>query len=196
MFLDQQSFLSSNYYCSVSLRAMFEASPTFMSTCHFYTEHKCCCRTNKRWSRNTSYLAKRRSPTSKHSLPKSLQRKSDSGLDGYVLYLIVYRMVPFFMIRKSLFGAVMLWATDLLPFLKNVSGVQTLVTIRLFSRRISTGPSYFNRLSTHVWRKNTSMVYSWKKAQIQSSQNCTQINQTFFRQCASLEWFCRKHLLN
>ncbi len=82
---------------------------------------------------------------------------------GCMLYLIVYRMVPFFMIRKSLLGAVMLCATDLLPFLKNVSGVQTLVTIRLFSRRISTGPSYLNRLSTHVWRKNTSIVYSWKK---------------------------------
>ncbi|TNN65519.1 hypothetical protein EYF80_024197 [Liparis tanakae] len=51
---------------------------------------------------------------------------------------MVYRMVPFFMMRKSLLGAVML----------------------LFSRRISMGPSYISLRSTHVCRKNTSIVYS------------------------------------
>lgn len=35
MFLDQHPFQSTNYYCSVSLRAAFEASTTFISTCHF-----------------------------------------------------------------------------------------------------------------------------------------------------------------
>lgn len=80
-----------------------------------------------------------------------------------LLYLMVYRMVPFFIMRKSLFGAVMLWATDFLPFLKKVSGVQTLVTIRLLSRKISIGPSYINLRSTHVCRKNTSIVYSWMR---------------------------------
>lgn len=63
--------------------------------------------------------------------------------------------------RNSLLGVVMLWEIDLLPFRKKVSGVQILLTIRLFSRRISMGPSNFSRSSIHVWRKNTSMVYSW-----------------------------------
>lgn len=63
--------------------------------------------------------------------------------------------------RNSLLGVVMLWEIDLLPFRKKVSGVQILLTIRLFSRRISMGPSNFSRSSIHVCRKNTSMVYSW-----------------------------------
>lgn len=72
--------------------------------------------------------------------------------------------------RKSLFGAVILWATDLFPFLKKVSGVHTLVTIRLFSRKISIGPSYLSLRSSHVCRKNTSIVYSWRKKKNQSNQ--------------------------
>lgn len=75
-------------------------------------------------------------------------------------YLIVYKIVPFLMILKSLFGAVMLCETDFFPFLKKVSGVHTFVTIILFNLRISMGPSYLSLLSIHVCLKNTSIVYS------------------------------------
>lgn len=67
------------------------------------------------------------------------------------------------MMRNSLLGAVMLWATDFFPFLKKVSGVHTLFTIKLFSLSISTGPSYINLRSTQVCLKKTSMVYSYDR---------------------------------
>lgn len=72
--------------------------------------------------------------------------------------------------RNSLLGVVMLWEMDLLPFRKNVSGVQILLTMRLLSRRISMGPSNFNLSSIHVWRKNTSIVYSYNIAVWKSNQ--------------------------
>ena len=75
-------------------------------------------------------------------------------------YLIVYKIVPFLIILKSLFGAVILCETDFFPFLKKVSGVHTFVTIILFNLKISMGPSYFSLLSIHVCLKNTSIVYS------------------------------------
>lgn len=77
-------------------------------------------------------------------------------------YLMVYRIVPFCMMRNSLLGVVMLCEIERLPFRKNVSGVQILLTIRLLRRRISMGPSNFSRSSIHVCRKNTSIVYSWE----------------------------------
>lgn len=54
-------------------------------------------------------------------------------------YLIVYKIVPFLIILKSLFGAVILCETDFFPFLKKVSGVHTFVTIILFNLKISIG---------------------------------------------------------
>jgi hypothetical protein len=75
---------------------------------------------------------------------------------------MVYRIVPFCIILKSLLGVVILWAIDFFPFLKNVSGVQILLTIKLFRLRISVGPTNFNLSSVQVWRKKTSIVYSWK----------------------------------
>lgn len=101
-------------------------------------------------------------------------------IDCILLYLMVYSMVPFFMMRKSLLGAVMLWATDFLPFLKKVSGVHTLVTIRLFSLRISIGPSYINLRSTHVCRKNTSIVYSWDREIDKRKENILGIHMSLF----------------
>lgn len=66
--------------------------------------------------------------------------------------------------RKSLLGVVMLWEMDFLEFLKKVSGVQIFSTILLFKRKISVGPSNLSLSSTHIWRKNMSMVYSWCKS--------------------------------
>lgn len=43
---------------------------------------------------------------------------------------------------------------------KKVSGVQILLTIKLFKLRISAGPPNFNLSSVQVWRKKTSIVYS------------------------------------
>ncbi len=73
-------------------------------------------------------------------------------------YLMVYRIVPFCMMRNSLLGVVMLCEIERLPFRKKVSGVQILLTIRLLRRRISNGPLNFSRSSIHVCRKNTSIV--------------------------------------
>ena len=87
-------------------------------------------------------------------------RKKIKGEEGRNDYLIVYKIVPFLIILKSLFGAVILCETDFFPFLKKVSGVHTFVTIMLFNLKISMGPSYFSLLSIHVCRKNTSIVYS------------------------------------
>lgn len=75
-------------------------------------------------------------------------------------HLMVYKMVPFCIILKSLLGVVILCAIDFLPFLKKVSGVQILLTIKLFKLKISVGPPNFNLSSVQVWRKKTSIVYS------------------------------------
>jgi len=75
-------------------------------------------------------------------------------------YLMVYSSVPSSVIRRSLLGMVMLWATDFFPLWKNVSGVQILLAIRLFSRSTVMGPLNFNLSSFQLWRKNTSIVYS------------------------------------
>lgn len=88
----------------------------------------------------------------KHKKGRRKKKKND--------YLIVYKIVPFLIILKSLFGAVILCETDFFPFLKKVSGVHTFVTIILFNLKISMGPSYFSLLSIHVCLKNTSIVYS------------------------------------
>lgn len=76
-------------------------------------------------------------------------------------YLMVYSRVPSSVIRRSLLGMVMLWATDFFPLWKNVSGVQILLAIRLFSRSTVMGPLNFNLSSFQLWRKNTSIVYSY-----------------------------------
>lgn len=81
-----------------------------------------------------------------------------SNLKGY---LIVYSRVPSSWIRRSLFGIVILWATDFFPLWKKVSGVQILLAIKLLSRRMFIGPLNFNRSSFHFCRKKTSIVYSW-----------------------------------
>lgn len=57
----------------------------------------------------------------------------------------------------------MLWAMDFLPLRKNVSGVQILLASRLFKDNFSIGPLKHRRSSFQVWRKNTSMVYSWEE---------------------------------
>lgn len=64
------------------------------------------------------------------------------------------------MIRNSLLGVVVLCASDFLALRKNVSGVQILSTMRLFKGNISMGPWKANLSSTHIWRKNISIVYS------------------------------------
>lgn len=81
-------------------------------------------------------------------------------------YLMVYSSVPSSVIRSSLFGMVMLWATDFLPLWKKVSGVQILLAIRLFRRSTAMGPLNFNLSSFQLCLKKTSMVYScrWKKS--------------------------------
>ncbi len=76
---------------------------------------------------------------------------------------MVYSRVPSSWIRSSLLGMVMLCATDFFPLWKNVSGVQILLAIRLFKRRIFIGPSNFSRSSFQLCLKKTSMVYSCKK---------------------------------
>lgn len=76
-------------------------------------------------------------------------------------HLIVYSNVPSSVIRNSLFGIVMLWATDFFPLWKKVSGVQILLAIKLFNRRTVIGPLNFNLSSFQLWRKNTSIVYSY-----------------------------------
>lgn len=73
---------------------------------------------------------------------------------------MVYRRVPSSWIRRSLFGIVILWATDFFPLWKNVSGVQILLAIKLFNLRMFIGPLNFNLSSFHLWRKKTSIVYS------------------------------------
>lgn len=93
------------------------------------------------------------------------------------------------MMRNSLFGVVMLWEIDLLPFRKNVSGVQILLTIRLFSRRISIGPSNLSRSSIHVWRKNTSMVYSWKGVKVYIIAGFTDTNTMHIADAASIIYY-------
>lgn len=75
-------------------------------------------------------------------------------------YLMVYSSVPSSLIRSSLFGMVMLWATDFFPLWKKVSGVQILLAIRLLRGRIFIGPWNFNLSSFQLCRKKTSMVYS------------------------------------
>lgn len=55
----------------------------------------------------------------------------------------------------------MLWATDFFPLWKKVSGVQILLAIKLFNRRTVIGPLNFNLSSFQLWRKNTSIVYSY-----------------------------------
>ncbi len=77
-------------------------------------------------------------------------------------YLMVYSRVPFSIIRSSLLGMVMLWATDFFPLWKKVSGVQILLAIRLLRRRMFIGPLNLSRSSVQRWRKNTSTVYSWE----------------------------------
>lgn len=79
---------------------------------------------------------------------------------------MVYKRVPSSWIRRSLLGIVMLWATDFFPLWKNVSGVQILLAIKLFNRRIFIGPLNFNRSSFHLWRKKTSIVYSYNGIKI------------------------------
>lgn len=78
-------------------------------------------------------------------------------------HLIVYRSVPLSTRRSSLFGVVMLWATDFFPLWKKVSGVQILLARRLFRGKTCIGPSNFSLSSLQLWRKKTSMVYSWGK---------------------------------
>lgn len=86
---------------------------------------------------------------------------SKCNLPNLQTYLIVYSSVPSSWIRRSLFGIVMLWATDFFPLWKKVSGVQILLAIKLLSRRIFIGPLNFNLSSFHFCRKKTSIVYSW-----------------------------------
>lgn len=78
-------------------------------------------------------------------------------------HLIVYSRVPLSTSRRSLLGVVMLWATDFFPLWKKVSGVQILLARRLLSGRTCMGPSNFSLSSLQLWRKNTSIVYSWKR---------------------------------
>lgn len=86
-------------------------------------------------------------------------------------YLMVYSSVPSSVIRSSLFGMVMLWATDFLPLWKKVSGVQILLAIRLFRRSTAMGPLNFNLSSFQLCLKKTSMVYScgWRKSRKKDS---------------------------
>ena len=74
---------------------------------------------------------------------------------------MVYSSVPSSLIRSSLLGMVMLWATDFLPLWKKVSGVQILLAIRLLRRSMAMGPLNFNLSSTQLCLKKTSMVYSY-----------------------------------
>lgn len=71
--------------------------------------------------------------------------------------------MPSSLIRSSLFGIVMLWATDFLPLWKNVSGVQILLAIRLLRRSTAIGPLNFSLSSFQLCLKNTSMVYSYRQ---------------------------------
>lgn len=80
-------------------------------------------------------------------------------------YLMVYSSVPSSLILKSLLGMVMLWATDFFPLWKKVSGVQILLAIRLLRGRMFMGPLNFNLSSFQLWRKKTSIVYSWRQRQ-------------------------------
>lgn len=73
---------------------------------------------------------------------------------------MVYSSVPSSVIRSSLFGMVMLWATDFLPLWKKVSGVQILLAMRLFRRSTAMGPLNFNLSSFQLCLKKTSIVYS------------------------------------
>ena len=82
-----------------------------------------------------------------------------------VAHLIVYSRVPLSTSRSSLFGVVMLWATDFFPLWKKVSGVQILLARRLLRGNTCMGPSNFSRSSLQLWRKKTSMVYSWRGAE-------------------------------
>lgn len=77
-------------------------------------------------------------------------------------YLMVYSSVPSSVIRSSLFGMVMLWATDFLPLWKKVSGVQILLAIRLLRRSTAMGPLNFNLSSFQLCLKKTSIVYSYR----------------------------------
>ena len=78
---------------------------------------------------------------------------------------MVYSSVPSSCSLSSLLGVVMLWAMDFLPFRKKVSGVQMLLASRLFRGNISMGPLKHSRSSFQLWRKNTSMVYSWRETE-------------------------------
>lgn len=80
-------------------------------------------------------------------------------------HLIVYSSVPSSVIRNNLFGIVILWATDFFPLWKKVSGVQILLAIKLFNRRTVIGPLNFNLSSFQLWRKNTSIVYSYTNSE-------------------------------
>lgn len=86
-------------------------------------------------------------------------------------YLMVYSSVPSSLIRSSLFGIVMLWATDFFPLWKNVSGVQILLAIRLLRRSTAIGPLNFSRSSLQLCLKNTSMVYSYRKKKEDRQKN-------------------------
>lgn len=85
---------------------------------------------------------------------------------------MVYSRVPSSWIRSSLLGMVMLCATDFFPLWKNVSGVQILLAIRLFKRRIFIGPSNFSRSSFQLCLKKTSMVYSCIKMKRKQILDC------------------------
>lgn len=100
--------------------------------------------------------------TLKHILLVTVVDVSSSNTNKWATHLMVYRIVPFCIKRKSLLGVVMLWAIDFFPFLKKVSGVQILLTIKLFKLKISAGPLNFSLSSVQVWRKKTSIVYSWE----------------------------------
>lgn len=65
----------------------------------------------------------------------------------------------------------MLWATDFFPLWKKVSGVHILLAIRLLSGRMFIGPLNFNLSSFQLWRKKTSIVYSWGRRQKKISSN-------------------------
>lgn len=65
----------------------------------------------------------------------------------------------------------MLWATDFFPLWKKVSGVQILLARRLLRGNTCMGPSNFSLSSLQLWRKKTSMVYSWGGTHANQSVN-------------------------
>ena len=65
-------------------------------------------------------------------------------------------------------GVVMLWATDFFPLWKKVSGVQILLARRLLSGRTCIGPSNLSLSSLQLWRKKTSIVYSYREDSVKN----------------------------